>query len=343
MRVAIRADASAAMGAGHVMRCLALAQALAEAGAQVTFLSRSLPGDLNGIASECGFAVTVLEGMPNWNDAVDARASAATLDEPVDWLIVDHYGLDAAWERVLRDRAKRILAIDDLADREHDCDVLVDQNLIADMEDRYTEKTPPACLRLLGPRYAMLREEFRLARAQTSTRRGSLRRVLVHFGGGDASAVTRSAVTALAKLDRADLHVDVVAPPAMAGADTIRSACAALPRGVLHGHVRDMAVLMSAADLALGASGTSTWERCCVALPALTVALVEHQAPVAAAVAKAGAAEFLGRAEDVDASRWAERIEAIADPDRLRALSGRAFALVDGEGVYRIAKTMGEM
>jgi UDP-2,4-diacetamido-2,4,6-trideoxy-beta-L-altropyranose hydrolase len=132
-------------------------------------------------------------------------------------------------------------------------------------------------------------------------------------------------------------------PADVAGGESMRSACKALPGAVVHSEVQDMAALMLAADLALGASGISTWERCCVALPALTVAVAEHQSPVAEAVHNIGAAVFLGRAEDVDTSLWSQHIGALADPARLRSVSAQAYSLVDGEGVSRILDAMGEL
>src|SRR5690606_32001299 len=193
MKVALRTDASMRIGTGHLMRCLTLADALRDAGARTRFVCRALPHGLREVVigrghelvelpSVCGSTAgggdgrgapvasphTALEHA-DWlgtTQEEDAAATCDALDDGAvwDWLAVDHYAIDARWETRLRTAARRILAIDDLADRRHDCDALLDQNLHAGMHARYDGLVPDACVRLVGPRHALLRPEFAAAR-----------------------------------------------------------------------------------------------------------------------------------------------------------------------------------
>lgn len=199
MKIAIRVDATVQIGTGHFMRCLTLSDALRQCGVQIRFVSRHLPEHLRNTLTAKGYDFVPLDGAQNnsildeqlahagWlgvSQACDAADSIRALsDETWDWLIVDHYALDARWESMFRQVAKKILVIDDIADREHDCDVLLDQNLYADMETRYIGKVPPQCQLLLGPRFALLRDEFRRLHEQTKPRSGVVKRLLVFLAG----------------------------------------------------------------------------------------------------------------------------------------------------------------
>ena len=183
MNIAFRVDASTQIGTGHFMRCLTLADALKQHGAKIRFASRHMPEYLRDMLVVKGHEFMLLDSSPsdaisdglshaNWlgtSQHADAQDTVQALSgQTWDWLIVDHYALDARWESALRQTAKNIFVIDDIADRQHDCDVLLDQNLYADMDSRYTGKVPAHCQLLLGPRYALLRDEFRQLREQTS-------------------------------------------------------------------------------------------------------------------------------------------------------------------------------
>lgn len=290
--MAIRADASAAIGTGHVTRCRALAQALEARGAAVEFKEES------GIEAE-------------------------------DWLVVDSYSLDAAWEARMRRKAGRILAIDDLADRKHDCDMLLDQNYFPDAESRYRALLPERCRKLLGPRYALLRPEFSSARPRT--RSGEVRRVLVSLGGVDAGNETANVIRLLKGLG---LEVDVVAGAANPHRGEIERLCMAA-KFRFHLQASNMAELMAAADLAIGAGGSTTWERCCLGLPTLQVAIAPNQEAPSRALAEAGLVSYAGSSVTGKALR-----EALGDPQRLRDQSARMAALVDGHGARRVAAAL---
>lgn len=337
MRVAFRADASISLGAGHVMRCLTLADEWKGRGAETLFVSRNTPGHLGDVVRARGHAVSLLPDSADRQ--ADAAATQAALAAGVDWLVVDHYALDARWERAQRPLARHILALDDMADRPHDCDLLLDQNLPA--PGRYDGLLPAGCGILAGPRYALLRPAFHALRQRRGQGGGEVKNLLVFFGGGDASNETGKVLEALAAMDAPGLTADVVTGGGNPLKEAIRVRCEALPGCRFHCQVEDMAGLMSRADLALGATGVSTWERACLGLPTLAVSVAENQHAIARAAAEAGLLTWLGAADRVDASGWRRAVaHALASPRELAAQSRAGMALVDGLGTRRVADRM---
>jgi UDP-2,4-diacetamido-2,4,6-trideoxy-beta-L-altropyranose hydrolase len=273
--------------------------------------------------------------------AEDARRTAIELGAGgCDWLVVDHYGLDAAWEAQLRGSARHIFAIDDLPGRRHQCDLLLDQNLRFDADISMGGRLPDHSRALFGPRYALLREEFATARRQVKCRSGDARRVLVCFGGGDATDRTTVALEALRKLNRADLAVDVVIGSEHAHRERIDAACRS-HRFTLHVDTQHMAQLMAKADLAIGAGGSATWERCCLGLPTLALPIAENQRQVVRDCALSGvlyapADAYLGADELADHLRFL-----LGNALLREAMSRRALALVDGRGAARVTRALG--
>lgn len=365
MKVALRTDASARIGTGHLMRCLTLADALRAGGASTRFVCRGLPQSIGQLVVERGHELVALpDAAPraagttrpdaggedaepahaSWLGATQADDAEATLAAlapggPWDWLVVDHYALDARWESRLRACATRILAIDDLADRRHDCDALLDQNLHAGAHARYEGLLPPGCRALLGPRYALLRPEFAEARARLRTRGDAVGRVLVFFGGVDAGNLTGVGLDAL-DVAAADLDVDVVIGAAHPAREAIVARCTARPRTTCHVQASNMAGLIAAADVAVGAAGVATWERCALGLPALAVAVADNQRPLLREAARAG----LVLGPEIDAADPAElalHLRALIGNAALRAhLSRRALDAVDARGTPRVARLM---
>lgn len=353
VRIAFRVDASLEIGTGHVMRCLALAVAARARGARVRFICRELPGHLAQRVRERGFDVALLpapashgaHGTPHahWLKvpvATDAQETAAALDggRP-DWLVVDHYALDAAWERALRPHATAVAVIDDLADRPHDCDLLVDA-AAAPGAPRYDRLLPPGARRLGGPRYAPLREEFAAARAAQPPRSGTLERILVSFGGADASGAACRVVEALAAMDSPPCRdLDAVAGLTSPHAARLRELCAARPGFTAHASVGNIETLMARADLAIGAGGTMAWERACLGLPALIWPIADNQRPFAEFLASAGAAQLL-REGDLAPARLQAILHALRQGDALRRMGAAAASQVDGRGAGRLARVL---
>ena len=353
--IAIRVDASTQIGTGHFMRCLTLADALKQRGARIRFISRHLPEYLQSILVDKGHELVPLDNAQNnasWDELAHARwlgvtqvqdaadSIQALYDKAWDWLIVDHYSLDLRWETMLRQVAKKILVIDDIADRQHDCDMLLDQNFYADMEERYIGKVPQHCKFLLGPRYALLRDEFRELHEQVNPRNGAVNRILVFFGGIDADNYTGRAVEALSEIGMPGLHVDVVIGSQHPCSEQIKEACAQ-HEFICHVQTDKMAELMAAADLAIGAGGTATWERCCLGLPALSICVAANQLKQVADAAQEGLM-YAPQVGEVLATVIKRHTIALLENDYLRQfISRRAMQAIDGRGVLRIIGNLG--
>jgi UDP-2,4-diacetamido-2,4,6-trideoxy-beta-L-altropyranose hydrolase len=339
MRFLFRADASTAIGSGHVARCASLAQALAGAGHEVQFACRALAGDLNHWLEAEGFRVHEILGNADaaMTESIDAEATRKSVPaQRYDWLIVDHYELGAAWERAMTDVADRIFVIDDLG-RRHDCDLLLDQNQKNPNHAQYSSRTPPGCEVLLGPHFALLRAEFATLRAKSlRRRRESVSRLLVFMGGSDPSNETCKALHGVGRSDMANLAVDVVVGSGNPHRQAVANACAAMDRATLHVQTKQMAQLMSEADCAIGAAGTTTWERCTLGLPALVTVLAENQTAIAEAVDAASAHRLLGRQRDLTADHYARALRALGAADLVR-MSRAAADICDGGGAARVA------
>ncbi len=337
------------------MRCLTLADALKRRGGQIRFVSRHLSEHLCSMLAAKGHEFVLLDSAENeveveelahshWLGASQAQDAADSIyglsDVDWDWLIVDHYALDSRWEFALRQVSKKILVIDDIADRQHDCDLLLDQNFYADMESRYIDKVSAHCQLLLGPYYALLRDEFRQMRQQIKPRNGPVKRVLVFFGGVDADNYTGRAVEVLSEIGISGLHVDVVIGAQHPCREQIKEACT--QRGyICHVQTDKMAQLMGAADLAIGAGGAASWERCCLGLPSLLIALADNQTNIAKALDLIGACIYVGTLKTTSIPIMRNGITSLLNAqDQLKMLSKKAYSLVDGMGVDRVCREM---
>ncbi len=323
MELVFRADASLEIGTGHVMRCVTLAQAFRQQGAHSRFICRMLPGNLIDFIRGRGFEVQNLpvehqaheDSEPplighaawlgtDWKSDADVTQDALGA-RVVDWLIVDHYALDARWERQLRPACHRLMVIDDLADRSHDCDMLLDQNLGRDAKD-YAARVPQHCTCLVGPHYALLRPEFSELREYSLRRREApvLKQILISMGGVDKDNATSKVLEALkdVSLPRG-CRVIVVMGAQAPWLEQVRAVAATLPCPTeVRVNIDDMAQVMADSDLAIGAAGSTTWERCCLGLPSMIVVLAENQQPIAKALHEKNAAVNLGSVEDTEFS-----------------------------------------
>lgn len=353
MNIAFRTDASDQIGTGHFVRCLTLAIELKKRGASISFLSRNLPAHLEDMLISRGIEYISLVA-----DSIDASSNELThadwlgisqakdawlaikvlSDKTWDWLVVDHYALDIRWESELRGSVKNIMVIDDLADRQHDCDVLLDQNYYVDKQIRYSGKVPAHCQLLLGPRYALLREEFRALREEVKIRTGDVEKILVFFGGVDVDNYTMKAIDALSAIN-AEIHVDVVIGAQHPYKSQIEAAC--IKNGfICHVQTQYMAKLMADADLAIGAGGTATWERCSLGLPTISLCVAENQRKQIADSAKAGFLCAPTPGNDLVYSILLSTKSLMQNPALIQLFSNESMKLVDGKGVLRVASSM---
>ena len=335
MKILIRTDASVGIGSGHLMRCLTLADQLRGKGAEVAFVCRDLPGGMFDLLNVNGYRFTKLPVLgaskpTQKSDAAETiEAVERLLPDGADWLVVDHYELGAEWESLLRPYASRIMVIDDLANRSHDCDLILDQNYYRDLGQRYQGLVPEQCVALLGPAYVLLRPEFANARQRLRERDGSVRRILIFFGGSDPANQTQKAIEALRLLERRDFEADVVVGTANPNRNAIQTLCAGMPNTVFHCQVSNMAELILNADLGIGAGGAAMWERCCLGLPTITVVFAANQERTTEDVAEIGAIEYLGWSDTLSPEDYAQAITRIlGDSQRVRQISNAALKVL---------------
>ncbi|MBF0159795.1 MAG: UDP-2,4-diacetamido-2,4,6-trideoxy-beta-L-altropyranose hydrolase [Magnetococcales bacterium] len=319
----LRFDASPTIGGGHAMRCLTLANALHAGGwSCVLWTNEEAPQLLPQL----------VQGPHAWSSCLPGRGT------PYAWAIVDHYQLDAHFERSLRRHADRILVLDDLANRPHDCDLLLDQTLGRPSSD-YQPWVPPSCTLLTGSDHALLRPQFSNWRWQALQRQRpqphQAWRILVSLGAGDSGDLLPRVVEGLALAAQAlslPLEVTVIA------ATTVRLEQNHPFLTIRHqSAVTDMAPLMAESDLAIGAAGSTAWERCCLSLPTLALELADNQHAVITALAQQGALLSLGRSDRMQPEQLSLAVMTlIRDRDQWTAMSQQAARLCDGMGTARL-------
>ncbi len=351
-KVAFRVDASVRIGIGHAVRCLTLANQLQKEGKHCYFICRSLPHFLREMLILNGHVLHILprarfpqdrNGYDAWleaNPTEDAEQSREALKglKP-EWLIVDHYSLGYSWETMQRAVVSKIMAIDDLANRHHNCDILLDQNLRDG--NPYEKLINPETPVLLGPAFALLRPEFLRQRTTAKVKSGQICRVLVFFGGSDPTGDTLKTAMALACFEGL-VEVEIIVGEINPSKEIIKAYCEQYEFLNFACQVDDMAERFSRADLCIGAGGSASWERLAVGLPTLTVVQEENQAENARQVEKHGVALCLGRSQFVTSEMIRKIVAELisSGQERLHRMSSLAFDLVDGNGPLRVIKAM---
>lgn len=369
MKVVFRVDASSDIGTGHVMRCLTLAKALNKNGTECHFICREHPGNLIEYVKEHGHQVHVLPFEErdsaktevnnesnrselahshwlgaNWKTDSELTSNILKSIKP-EWLVVDSYALDIRWEGAVRKDCHQLMVIDDLADRLHDCDLLLDQNLGRTSNDyeKFLDSNTPM---LIGPQYALLRPEFAILREYSLKRRKvpHSKHILITMGGIDSQNVTKRVLDALRGCPLPDdCHITVVMGLHAPWLESVQQQASAMPwqTDVLL-NVSNMAKLMADSDLAIGSAGSTSWERCCLGLPSIMVVLAKNQLEIAEALECIGAALVLN--EPYSKTFPDGLNKAITDfikcPNNLEKMSSIASDVVDGVGVMKVTKQM---
>jgi UDP-2,4-diacetamido-2,4,6-trideoxy-beta-L-altropyranose hydrolase len=343
--VAFRVDASTHIGTGHMVRCQALAHSFQKAGVRCTFISaRQLPPlrdqlHRDGIGTcELGASETSPERPFDLDQHRDSDGFLSVLDSlpDVDAVIVDHYGIDRTWESKVRATSRKVLAIDDLADRPHDVDFLVDQSLQTPGRI-YDHLIDPGCRRMLGPRFALLRDEFAAIRPALSPPEDR-QRVLLFAGGADPDNATGLILEAWTQVTRPRPPLDVVIGATHPARTAIEAAVTVLPEVRLHVQTRAMAELLAASRLFVGSAGTVSWERCCLGVPAVMFSIAANQQYNLESLSASRAGISVGRAADLDARALARLIDRLlGKPKLLARMARRSSSLVDGRGADRVA------
>ncbi len=359
MKVAFRADASNWIGSGHIMRCATIANFLKNSNVEIHFICRKLPGDyidwlfqqkfnvhiLSESKSPYEVSTSTLKHAPWLGVSIsqEQEDTSSVLSEigSIDWLVVDHYGLDVSWESVMRMYCKKIMVIDDLADRKHACDLLLDQNLFTNAKDRYRNKISNTCDLLLGPKYALLQNEYADLHQKIMFRKSVVKRILVFFGGADQANNSEMAIQAFISLSRKDIVLDVVVGKSHQQFKKLKNIGEQAQNINIHSNLPTLAPLMAKADIAVGASGATSWERCCMGLPSIVIALAENQRPIASELESGGFIHYLGDVSDVTKNDIYNTLKSLLDSGIPSGWSERCWNLVDGNGVKRVCNSLG--
>jgi len=358
MNIVIRVDAGMQIGTGHIMRCLTLAEELHRRNVHVQFICRAHPGHLGNMVSSKGFSITLLPapiqsvetlqkndiyaewlGVSQKEDAM--QTIAALTPRKIDWLIVDHYGLDHEWETILRPYTHKIMIIDDIANRKHVCDLLLDQNFSQKLEERYSGLIPLHCNLLLGPRYALLKPEYAEYRKIQTPRNGKIDKILIFMGGSDNVNLTGKVLELLSIPELIHIEVDVVLGENNPHRNEILQQAKNRPNTIVYNARPHLADLMAQADLAIGAGGVTTWERMCLGVPTLVISIADNQKPACQALSDAGFINYVCDWKDIGHINIKEYILSLLEmEDILRFQSVVSQTLVDGRGAVRVTESL---
>jgi UDP-2,4-diacetamido-2,4,6-trideoxy-beta-L-altropyranose hydrolase len=343
-KVVFRVDASVEVGFGHLSRCINLAEVLRSRGIEVLFICRN-DGAKSFRALEDRLFATVLLPMLTVGEPVNQQEDAqqtfqALQGERPEWLIVDSYTLDKNWERLMRPHVAKIAVIEDLSGREHDCDLLLDQNYSERSAASFEKFVPNTCELLLGPRFALIGEQFRILRQLKSKPTPELKRIFVFCGGSDPQNLTQQVINEISCSELSNVAVDVVVGAQNKTFD--REAALKLNANIeIHDASGEFARIMSIADLAIGAGGTTSWERMCLGVLSIVVSIAENQISACEKLGRDGLVTYLGaqpslkpgaiRNAVIEAKTkfvsWFDQIE-------------KGQILVDGRGCERVAEVM---
>ena len=324
MNVVFRVDSSIQMGIGHVMRCLTLAQVLKENGENIEFICRKHKGSLIDKIRSNGFIVHELGLLEetevdtslahsHWLGATQQQDANDCIDilkaKTLDWLIVDHYALDEQWQKRLKPYCEKLMVIDDLANRNLDCDILLDQNYCDNFENRYDKLVPKNCKKFLGPRFLILRDEFLKLHKTSKKNKKTIRKIMLFFGGSDDSHETIKVVKILPFIKNLDLSFDIVLGKNNSDIKKIIDLCRHINKVSIHIQIDNMAEIMSKTDLAIIAGGSTVWEACCLGTPIYTVVTAENQNIIISYLDKIGVINNIGLSENITSEDMLKSIE----------------------------------
>ena len=360
MTFIIRVDASSEIGTGHVMRCLTLANVLKKNGEKVAFISKKYDGNLISFCLKNGFKIY---SIPKYLTAhkkensdpyyLSQKEDAAETINIINknklspkCVIVDHYGISLKWERLIRPHTKTIFVIDDLFNRKHDCDFLLNQNYLPDMASKYNNLIPANTKTFFSPRYALLRDEFKTQIAKKSLKKeDSTFNIFVFFGGSDTVNMTEKVIQAINffknttenKQLKNNLIANIVVGANNNKKKEIELLCKKNDYLKYHYNISNISEIMKQTDIAIGAGGSTTWERCAIGLPSIVVTIAKNQEETTKYCAEKEVLNYLGKAENITIECIARAInELILSPSKRSAFSKKSMDLVDGNGADHI-------
>ncbi len=335
----LRVDSGVEIGFGHIMRCLALAKEIKKFDFNVYFISKENKGNIIKHVEEQGFKVFRLKitkfqsSKTNWkadSDATSKIIQKFKSDENL--ILVDNYNLSIMWEKKMKKIVKKIIVIDDLLNRNHDCDLFIDQSI----NRKIGNNVPKKCKRLLGPKYALLRKEFS-KRNQKIKMKQKIKQILVSFGGGDDKNQTIKALEVIKKIEDKEIFVDVIVGKANKNKKLIKKKCDEEKNFSFHHQITNMKQFLYKADLAIGAGGVSTWERCCMGLPSIVIIIAKNQEQGIIELAKKNCLINLGKYGKIKENDYLKIIKNLSSK-KLNQMSKESMKIVDGKGTTRVAK-----
>ena len=345
-----RVDSSVEIGFGHLSRCINLAEELRMRGSDVTFVCRDLDGaGISSLEEKLFRTVLLPRSVDVILQSVDASEFISSLAGVCpDWVVLDKYSLGSEWETAVRPFVEKIAVIEDLANRHHDCDLLIDQNCSDRTVETFKRQVPETCKFLIGPKYALLNSVFAEIREVSVAQRTELKRIFVFCGGSDPNNLTKTVLDALGRDEFSEIKVDVVigAQNQNFKAELTNNFKAELTNPYksnikFHESGDNFAKIMSSADLAIGAGGTTIWERMCLGLPSIVVSIADNQVPACEKLGREGLVRYLGPQPEVTTELVAGAVrEFVRTPSALGAVSVKSQIVVDGRGCDRVAEVM---
>ena len=350
MKVLIRADSSIDIGSGHIMRCLTLAVELKKKGAEVSFISRPHKGNLNFLILQKGFDVIELKNKnmnyKNWlgtSETQDCSQSINLIKDNFipDWLIIDHYFIGSTWEKKISPYVKKIMVIDDQADRFHECDLLLDHNCFKNFSLRYSNLVSSKCTKLLGPEYALLRPEFYQSRKLIENKKFKINNLFVFFGGSDPEGLTLKTLKSLFDDKLSHLKVDVVIGKTNTNSKKIINLAKHRPHTHVYVQVDNISKLMLKADLAIGSGGVNALERMCLGLPSVAISFAKNQEIILKDLSENNLIDYLGLSTKIKKESISNKIiDLIKNPQKMIQQKENIKNIVKGDGAKKVCELL---
>ena len=354
-----RTDSSNQIGTGHLIRCLTLAKKLRESGNHCIFVCRDLKNNSIAQIKLNHFEVHILPRIgsnlrleksnngkklkhSNWlgvtqkTDFLEFKKFVKTIETPFN-VVIDHYAIDKTWESMVRPLCQKIIVIDDLADRNHDCDFLIDQNLISNGCKRYHSIVPRKCKILLGPHYSILQRDYALLHNKIPPVSGKISKIFIYFGGADNTNLTGLTLNAILSLNLSRVLIEVVVDKSHPSIIEIKEIVSEHKNINIHTEVNSLANLMSRCDIAIGAAGSTSWERCCLGLYSIVITLADNQISIAQSLSEQGYAKYLGHKDRISLLDIKNALSDVIKLKDIESLSQYCMDLVDGKGCDRIS------
>ena len=336
----IRVDSSPEIGIGHMMRCLTLAQELKNNFDKIIFLTQKDSGNFIGTIMKNEFEVIFIPTTNNDPNIIKNLITAYS--ENKNFLLIDHYDIDSNFESSLKNIFERIFVIDDLANRKHDCDLLIDQNYYRDLNQRYEKLIQNGTIALLGPKYAIIRPEFRKINKKAIKKNSQIKKILVSFGGSDPTNECKKALDALCSIENSKFEIVVVAGIYNHKFEQLKKLYGKYSNIKIYRHVNDLSRLMLNSDLFIGAGGTTTWERFYMGLPSTVTIISDDQKESIEFLSDMGHIINLGLAKNVTSKTYVQTLQKL-NSDLIYNMSLHNQKLVDGNGSNRIKKQIIEL